>query len=165
MGVRPLAEGQIVYVAIPGQVDHPALIVLDLRDGGFVLVNGTGTPEPEPETPVVSLSRSAAGKCGLNKPTLFYGSRKFLWYWRPGALIVEPCGNMFMFPLYRAQIRAAAIAQMHTMKSVNAEIGKLPDGAGISLGHMKTLKEFLKRSTPVVAAAAMSSSPTDLGES
>ena len=144
-----LSAGDIVMISIPDSVPHPALVILDLRAGGYVLVNGTGTREDN-ETPVVVLAKAAARRCGLGsdskeaKETYFYGSRKFIWYWRNAGELVQPIGNMLGFPTYRAGIRAAAVKTLKAMRSVSAEIQKLPDGAGMSLEHLKTLKDVLR---------------------
>lgn len=131
-----LAVGQIVYVEIPGQDPHPAVVVLDLGDGGYVVVNGTGSPDDA--TPVVSLSAPAARTCGLTKATNFYGTAKYVWYWRPSGELPAPVGRMLA--TYVADLRAAAIEVMKAMKHVSVEIGKLPPDCGVRLEHLKQLK-------------------------
>lgn len=131
-----LAAGQIVFVDIPGQGEHPALVIHSLGSGGFVLVNGTGSPQDE--DPIVVLSAGAAKACGLTKPTGFHCSKMFVWYWRPS---VEPRVVGKMLPTYLADIRKAANATLLAMQSLPAEIGKLPeDCGGIALAHLKTLR-------------------------
>ena len=134
-----LVVGQIVFIDVPNESAHPAVIVLDLGNGAYIVVNGTGSPQDEVAT--VSLSEAVAKRCGLTKATSFYSSKKFVWYWRAPSH-VEAVGSVLVSHL--ASLRAGAIATLNTMTSASGEVGKIPDGVGLSLSQIKLLSQTLK---------------------
>jgi hypothetical protein len=130
-----LAPGQIVFVDIPDQGPHPVVVVLAIGNGGYIVANGTGAPQDE--QPAVAMSEAVAKRCGLTKPTAFYASRKFVWYWRPGSEDVRVVGSML--PTHLADLRAATTVTLKTFTNILTEIGKLPAEAGVALANIKAL--------------------------
>lgn len=134
----PLRVGSVVFIDIPIVGNHPAVIVIDLGDGGYIAASGTGTPQDG--EPTVSLSYSAASQCGLDKETRFYPGERYTWYWRPEANVYA-VGNMLAGHL--ANLRRSANETLGSMTNHAAQLQKLPPHVGLTFSQVAKLRTLL----------------------
>lgn len=133
-----LKPGDILFADLPSAGPHPVVVILDLEDRGYVVINGTSSPTLAPV--ICQLSPAAAQRSGLSKPTGFYRDPKYVWYWSPPSTSAV-VGRLL--PGHFADLREATLAIVRDMPRPAAELGKIPVSAGLTFAEIATLKARL----------------------
>lgn len=133
-----LRPGDILFADLPSAGPHPIVVILDLEDRGYIVINGTSSPALAP--PIYQMSEAVAQRCGLRKPTSFYRDPKYVWYWSP-TTTTAVIGRLL--PGHFVDLREATVALVRDMQRPAAELGKIPAAAGLTFAEIATLKSKL----------------------
>lgn len=120
--------------------------------------------------PAITISKPALRRLRLDERTIFYCSRKFIWYYRPNN---QPLVTARMLATQVSDLRDAALIAIGAMQpNISRDIQKLPEDAGMTLTDRKRLSRELSapsaRRMPAspevpVSATSAATSPLALG--
>jgi hypothetical protein len=133
-----LTAGHVIWVDVPDEGRHPAVVVMCLRTS-YVIVNGSTAPQDF--EPTLKLSEAAAKRCGLHRPsgpyrpTCFYCRKGWIWRLQP-AVVPTHVGKLF--GAYLSDLQREASVILSAMK-LPVELPTIPPGLSISMPDFTAL--------------------------